>query len=227
MKFLEYTPLARLNAFLSHVNIGECVLKGVLEAYSCKLAGIDKKLSRSLEQEVLDYLLESSESHSSSPVGPLCNSTSRRTLIHLILTLNHMYPDYDFSMIRAHHFSKEQGLNTVRQKMENYLLEAEKVWAADNGEDVSFLDSIWKAIDEVIDIADSEIYSYMPEVEGDDIFERGSIWFFNFFFYNKKLKRILCFSCRSLSKLAIDDSSADEMMSDEEAIFQGFEKFAS
>lgn len=224
MKFLEYTPLARLNAFLNHVNLGERILKGVLEAYSCKLAGIDKKLSRSLEQEVLDYLTKSPENHSSSPMGPLCISTSRRTLIHLILTLNHMYPDYDFrSMIQAHHFSKECGLNTVKQKIENYLLEAEKVWIEDNGKDTHLLENIWKAIDEVIDLAECEMYSYMPVVEGDPFFETGMIWFFNFFFYNKKLKRILCFSCRYMSKLAVYDSSPDEMISDEEAVFQGMD----
>jgi hypothetical protein len=35
---------------------------------------------------------------STSPVGPLSTTASRRTLIYLILTLNHMYPDYDFSV---------------------------------------------------------------------------------------------------------------------------------
>lgn len=33
-------------------------------------------------------------------------SSSRKTLIHLILTLNHMYPDYDFSTLRAEDFQK-------------------------------------------------------------------------------------------------------------------------
>lgn len=34
---------------------------------------------------------------------PLCaDAGSRKTLIYLILTLNHMYPDYDFSNLRAH-----------------------------------------------------------------------------------------------------------------------------
>eukprot|EP01018_Ginkgo_biloba_P035821 Gb_01046 [translate_table: standard] len=223
MKFLEYTPLARLNAFLSNVNLGECILKGALEAYSCKLAGIDKKLSRSLEQEVLEYLAQSPQSNLSSPVGPLCSTASRRTLIHLILTLNHMYPDYDFSMVQAHHFYKECGLNTVKQKTENYLLEAAKVWAMDNGGDLLLLECIWKAIDEVIDLADCDIYSYMPEFEGDPFMERGAIWSFNFFFYNKKLKRILSFSCHCLSKLALDEMSADELVSDEETIFQGMD----
>jgi hypothetical protein len=35
-----------------------------------------------------------------SPVGPLSDSASRKTLIYLILTLNHVYPDYDFSQAR-------------------------------------------------------------------------------------------------------------------------------
>ena len=42
-----------------------------------------------------------------SPVGPLTDPGSRKTLIYLILTLNHMYPDYDFSALRGHHFTKE------------------------------------------------------------------------------------------------------------------------
>uniref|UniRef100_A0A0D6QRF9 Repressor of RNA polymerase III transcription n=1 Tax=Araucaria cunninghamii TaxID=56994 RepID=A0A0D6QRF9_ARACU len=219
MKFLEYTPFARLNSFLNNVNLGECILKGSLEAYSCKLAGQDRKLSHSLEQEVLDYVAQSPDDCSSSPVGPLCSTASRRTLIYLILTLNHMYPDYDFSMVQAHNFFKECVLNNVKQKVENYLLEAAKVWATENGGDTVFLDSIWKAIDEVIDLADCEVFNYMPEFEGDPFMERGAIWSSNLFFYNKKLKRILSFSCCCLSKLAIEDLSANEMLSDEDNIF--------
>ncbi|GLJ49058.1 hypothetical protein SUGI_1034950 [Cryptomeria japonica] len=223
MKFLEYTPLARLNAFLNNVNLGECILKGSLEAYSCKAAGNDRKLSRSLEQEVLDYLVQYPDNNSSSPVGPLCNTASRRTLIHLILTMNHIYPDYDFSIVQAHNFSKECGLNVVKQKIENYLIESEKVWTMENGGDTPFLDSIWKAIDEVIDLSNCEVYSYMPEIEGDPFLERGAVWSFNFFFYNKKLKRILSFSCCCLSKLAIDYLSHNEMLSDEDNIFEGMD----
>lgn len=34
--------------------------------------------------------------------------------------------------------------------------------------------------------------------------EKGNVWSFNYFFYNKKLKRILYFSCRGHSKTAED-----------------------
>eukprot|EP00250_Pteridium_aquilinum_P000263 c10290_g1_i3 orf=1-225(-) len=71
MKFLEYTPLARINAFLSTVNLGDSLLKGNLEAYSCKAAGVDKKYSRSLDQEVIESLASSPSNLSVSPLGPL------------------------------------------------------------------------------------------------------------------------------------------------------------
>lgn len=41
-------------------------------------------------------------------------------------------------------------------------------------------------------------YSYNPDLDSDPYGEEGSLWSFNFFFYNKKLKRILFFSCHGL-----------------------------
>jgi hypothetical protein len=34
--------------------------------------------------------------------------------------------------------------------------------------------------------------------------EKGSVWFFNFFFYNRHTKQILYFSCRAVSKSAAE-----------------------
>ena len=42
--------------------------------------------------------------------------------------------------------------------------------------------------------------SYNPDLESDPCGEDGCLWFFNFFFFNKKLKRIVYFSCRCTSK---------------------------
>jgi hypothetical protein len=52
---------------------------------------------------------------------------SRKTLIYLILTLNHIYPDYDFSQLRAHHFRKEAGLARAEELVDTHLLEVSKV----------------------------------------------------------------------------------------------------
>jgi hypothetical protein len=35
-------------------------------------------------------------------------------------------------------------------------------------------------------------------------------WSFNYFFYNKKMKRILYFSSRCLSKMSSEESSSDD-----------------
>lgn len=55
---------------------------------------------------------------------------SRKTLVLLILTLNHIYPDYDFSLLRAHHFRKEDGIATVEAAIDGHLLEVSKVGQA-------------------------------------------------------------------------------------------------
>ena len=138
-----------------------------------KLAGLDKKLSRSLEEEVAAGSASPS-SLSKSPVGPLQESSSRKTLVYLILTLNHIYPgacraragrwgdaghrgaafpapflrwrpgprpslsfllpplppaaaDYDFSLLRAHHFKKEEGVSAIEELIDAHLVEASKV----------------------------------------------------------------------------------------------------
>lgn len=40
--------------------------------------------------------------------------------------------------------------------------------------------------------------SYNPDLDSDPFGEDGSLWSFNYFFYNKRLKRIVFFSCRSI-----------------------------
>ncbi|KAK3283405.1 hypothetical protein CYMTET_8896 [Cymbomonas tetramitiformis] len=216
MKFLEYTPLSSLNSFLHHINVGDYVVEGDIQAYSCKLAGVDKKLSRSLDQEVVSTLSTTPPSLlSSSPVGPLSESQSRKTLIYLILTLNHMYPDYDFSMLRAHHFRKDENVNMAKANIEQLLLETGKVWNQEEPGQ-NFLDVLWQSVDEVMDLKDCDVYSYNADMEGDPFAEVGQVWAFNHFFYNKKLKRILYFSCRS--KLARQENDSDSDVGEQDEV---------
>lgn len=210
MKFLEYTPLDSINFFLSHVNLGECTLKGKLEAYSCKHTTSDKKQSLSLEHEILDYLGQSSDSDSQSPTDFLSDRSSRKTLIYLVLTLNHMYPDYDFSAVHPHHFFREEEWDSFVCIFNTYMFEAAKEWAMING-DSSLLESMSKAIDEVVRLPECEIYSYNPDSEGDPLLEEGSIWSFNFFFYNRKLKRVVSFRCCCLSNLVAEGFLLEEI----------------
>ncbi|KAE8022803.1 hypothetical protein FH972_008573 [Carpinus fangiana] len=215
MKFLEYTPLDRLNDFLSNLYLGERTIKGCLEAYSCKHTGTDKKLSLSLENEMLDYLGKSSDTDSSSPADFLLSRSSRKTLIYLVLTLNHMYPDYDFSAVKAHQFFTEESWDIFKQIFDTYMFEASKEWIETNGGS-SLLDALYKALDEVVKLAECEIYSYNPDSDADPFLERGAIWSFNFFFYNRKQRRVVSFRLCCLSNLVADEFLMVELPSEED-----------
>jgi hypothetical protein len=53
-------------------------------------------------------------------------------------------------------------------------------------------------------------------LQSDPCAEDGCLWFFNFFFFNKKLKRIVFLSCRCTSKPFSNEEDEDEMAGDEE-----------
>lgn len=184
----------RIHGFLERVDVGDLVVRGTLEAYSCKLAGLDKKLSRSLEEEVMESC--SPLQLSRSPVGPLVESSSRKTLVYLILTLNHIYPDYDFTLLRAQNFAKEESLARVQELVGTHLVDVARAWDATPGlGEEGLLDAVWTGVEESIELADADIYSYKSDLESDPFGEKGSVWSFNYFFYNRKLKRILYFRC--------------------------------
>lgn len=215
MKFLEYTQLNRISDFLSHLNLGERTIKGSLEAYSCKHTGTDKRLSLSLEHEILDYLGRSSDTDSPSPADYLISRSSRKTLIYLILTLYHMYPDYDFSAVKAHQFFTDESWDSFEQIFDAYMREASKEWIETNGGS-SLLEDLYKALDEVVKLSECEIYSYNPDSDADPFLQRGAIWSFNVFFYNRKLKRVVSLRFCCLSNLVADEFLTDDLAFEED-----------
>lgn len=58
---------------------------------------------------------------------------------------------------------------------------------------------------QVICLRECDLYCYKSDLETDPFGEKASIWSFNYFFYNKKMKRILYFSCRAVSKKSLDE----------------------
>ncbi|KAK9063703.1 hypothetical protein SSX86_017575 [Deinandra increscens subsp. villosa] len=211
MKYLEYTPFDRINAFLDHLNLGEHTIKGCIEAYSCKHTGTDRRLSLSLENEILNYLGNSPDvdsADSSSPVNYLSSRSSRKTMIYLILTLYHMYPDYNFSAVKAHQFFTAETWQGFKQIFDSYMSDASKEWI-EADEDGSLLETLYKTLDEVINLAECEIYSYDPNSDADPFIEKGALWSYNFFFYNRKLKRVASFRFSCLSNLATEGFPTD------------------
>lgn len=194
MKFLEQPQLEMLTSFLSNREVGDSILHGRIEAFSCKRAGEDKKLSKMLEQQYTEEVACSPTSAiSTSPLGPLSDAGTRRLLIDLISTMNASFPDHDFSSLRPEQFCREHHISLVQNRINLHLAELSEAYNS------SFLQELWSAIDDVVRLGECEVYSYVPDME-EDPFSEGNLWTFNYFFFNRNLKRILFFTCIACSK---------------------------
>ena len=77
------------------------------------------------------------------------NTTHVNTHTH-IPPLAQVYPDYDFSQLRAHHLRKEPGAARAEEVAEACLLGVGKAWEATPGHGgAPFLEELWRALDEV------------------------------------------------------------------------------
>lgn len=96
---------------------------------------IDTKYDSSTEETVLSP---------KSPFGPLSHTTSKKTFLYLLGTLNAVYPDYDFGDISPELFSKMPSISLVVHRVANAML------VHFGSSRVSVEESIWSAIDQVI-----------------------------------------------------------------------------
>lgn len=219
MKLLESSRFEALNRTLS-INVGDSKIVGRIESYSCKMAGNDKQFYKRFNAEqgttpqdlqalsppqsglgISPGLSQYSRSISGDEESPLCDTISRKTLFYLIATLNSAFqPDYDFSDAKSHEFSKEPSLAWVMNAIDSNL-------STTAGEQYRTLrPHLWAAMEDEIVLPECDIYSYNPDLTSDPFSEDGSLWSFNYFFYNKKLKRIVFFSCRAINPFHAMDS---------------------
>jgi len=225
MKFLENTKLEKLSAALSR-DTGDCRLDVRVESYSCKMVQNDKRqftkmLSacpgdpnqlQPLSPPVTDenpWLGHSpntarnnrstSGSDQDETGNVLCDSISRKLLFHLTTLLNTSFTDYDFSDAKGENFSRFHGLDVVMRAVDTQLSSVIESYSR-------VKDDVWSILDEEIQLKECNIYSYKPDYVSDPFSEDGCLWSFNYFFYNKRLKRILFFACRAQSALV---NSAD------------------
>ena len=110
-----------------------------------KRAGDDKKLSKMLEQQLIEELATSPGTLSSSPLGPLSESSTRTLLIDLIITMIASFPDYDFSALRPEQFQRNRDLGAVINHINGHLADLDQSdmgFNAASGK--TFLGEIWK-----------------------------------------------------------------------------------
>ncbi|KAI9294850.1 Maf1 regulator [Neoconidiobolus thromboides FSU 785] len=225
MKFLESVDLEYLNQALTF-ETSDCKVIGRIEPYSCKQTIGDKKLFKRLEIQYVEenskkkrnfkykfkedgHELElkneieseiemednspmnSFNGSTISPFGPINLQSSRKTFFYLISTLNETFPDYDFSRLKHDQFIKTESLQMVMNSINYTLISA-------GAQSILNQINLWDHIDFMIQLKDADIYSYVPDLDTDPFAEHGCIWSFNYFFFNKKLKRIIYFTCRGV-----------------------------
>jgi hypothetical protein len=217
MKLLENNGFEVINSSLS-IQSGESKIVGRMESYSCKMIGTEKQFykkfagSAGRSPRTLEALSPPSSGYggyafSSSPFsrslsrissgsedeGILCDTIARKTLFYLISTLNAAFPDYSFSDTKAEEFTREPSLQFVSQNVDNLLS------VAANSQYSKIYEKLWVTLNNEINLLECDIYSYNPDLTSDPFCEDGSLWSFNYFFFNKKLKRIVFFTCRALT----------------------------
>jgi len=240
MKFLDSERLNAVNNALDTLHSGDCVLCAKIESYSCKSTTNDKRLMTTLLASEpgstpgdLQALSPPESWFAGSPhrrhrynsgssmegdLNPFCNDKiSRKTLFFLTQTLNSAFgPDYDFSSAKSEDFSKEPKLDWVMSNIDSCLFQT----SGQGQVQMDLQHQLWATIDEEIDLKSCETFSYNPDLSGGDPFsEDGCLWSFNYFFYNQKMKRVLFFTSRAMSGLAVDSGTGSDEDDDDQMFY--------
>lgn len=237
MKLFENAKLDRISTALC-MNTADCKIRGRVESYSCKMTKAEKKIRKQISHQdshsgpssgvqalsppqpygsPLTYPLVGSphspvyvrmpsctSTISTTSEPHMCDTISVTTLLYLRQALNlSFHPDYDFSDTKSEKFSREPDLKMVMEAVKSKLSgAARETFAQLEGQ-------LWSVVDEVIQLSDCEIYSYNPDLDSDPYCEDGTLWSFNYFFYNKKENKMVFFTCCATSYQA-DSESLDE-----------------
>jgi len=79
---------------------------------------------------------------------------------------------------------------------------------------------LWATLNEEINLPHCDIYSYTPDLTSDPFAEDGCLWSFNYFFYNRKLKRVVLLTCRALSPFTSGHAWYDNLPQEEDIEFE-------
>jgi len=120
-------------------------------------------------------------------------TASQKTLFHLRSCMTSSFaPDYDFSNTSADEFSREPNFAWVK----NHIRQTLMTTLRDNI-DSNLVDSMLVAIDEAVKLDEAIVYSYNPQIAGEDDPFSSCLWGFAFLFFNHKLNRLVLVSCSS------------------------------
>ncbi len=215
MKFIENRDLTDLALYLTERNMGVYTVNGRFEAFDFKddvsleyttssllttsSSGAPKHIESATEGFDAPRSMRRSRSNSfgnnfivrrplrrrSSSLGDLSEPESQKLFIGLISALNDNYPDYDFQSAKSHQFVVED-VAIVMRRVNGYLAEL-------NDTHSTLLTKLWQTIDLIVNLNACEIFAYVPSL--NDSFLEGSLWSFNYFFFNKDTMQICYLTC--------------------------------
>jgi len=156
--------------------------------FDCSSLSSSKKETTRSRSRSFDCTLDSISPKTT--LGDFSEISTRKLMTDLILTLNASFPDYDFSNIKPNQFEKVNMVD-VRRNIRQNLSEYASQRASSN-----FLEELWNAVNDVIDLKECTVYSFDYEFdEDDDDSANNSLWNFHYLFVNKSIRRIVFFTC--------------------------------
>ena len=198
MKYIEDEKLQHYTAQLTSQTLGinkSRIINGRIEAFSCKRGTTEKRAAKKLHERYSGQQMIDASVVNASSNG---NGTSRRLYTDFILTLNASFPDYDFSHMTPQSFKYVVNTGQVIQIINEHIGEICGVRGA------GWLGGLWEAINDVINLEESEVYSFVIDDDfGVDNEQCSNLWDFQFFFFNRIVKRIVFFSanCKHIDLL--------------------------
>eukprot|EP00605_Chrysophyceae_sp_TOSAG23-4_P001734 GSChrysophyteH1.ASY1.ANO1.1921.1 assembled CDS len=205
MKYLEVPSLDEVSMALTDRELGIVTVNGAIHLYSFP----SRKGKHNVKVENENFAVNPNDQMRRRPgksrsmsLGDWSNQNSaHRILLELTSTLNESFPDYDFSQAKTSSFVVFT-VDTVIRTVNNYFSDLQ------NEEDPKFLENLWAALDTEVKLSRCEVYSYVPDMDGDP-FSEESIWSFNYFFIDRELRKIAYFTCVACTTLHKDADASD------------------
>eukprot|EP01096_Ripella_sp_DP13-Kostka_P017042 TRINITY_DN8590_c0_g1_i1.p1 TRINITY_DN8590_c0_g1~~TRINITY_DN8590_c0_g1_i1.p1 ORF type:complete len:260 (+),score=97.78 TRINITY_DN8590_c0_g1_i1:74-781(+) len=216
MKYLEM-PIVNLaqDIFAGVANLPGIFADIRLETFSCKNAGDDKKVFHTLSASFEEMAKSPSQFMvSTSPFGPISESSTQKSFFFIISTLNLMFPECDFCNLQPSEFHKEQDLMRVVHNINSMLARVLSDFQTRQQQ-------LWNQFDADMDLKECNVYSFMPNEFDpfDDGSGVGALWSFCYLFHNKKVKRVAVFFCRATPQRKLIQS-IDEMCEEDPEFFE-------
>ncbi|KAH7826679.1 putative repressor of rna polymerase iii transcription [Monocercomonoides exilis] len=208
MRYLEYPCLQFAQSMLTGLENQASRIHVQLECFSCKNTSEEKKVAKEIQDMYTEDITDT------SAFGPLELPANKKTFLTLISVLMTLFPTFSFGKIQPYQFVKEVDPTVVQVSIDTQMREVVEGYCPE------FQTLLWKAIHQVVEVSNCEIFSFVPGNDGeeqDPFAEEGTIWSFNYFFYQKEAKKVLFFSVRCVSRVGELSEWMIKSLSDEES----------